>query len=65
MVVKPAANLPHLPDGSALPQPGLKVRGRDYLRLVYGPDYTGPANLERLRQRAVARKRSSPSASAP
>ena len=58
MVVKPAANLPHLPDGRALAQPGLKVRGRDYLRLVYGPDYTEPANLARLRQRAVARKRS-------
>ena len=58
MVVKPAANLPHLPDGRALAQPGLKVRGRDYLRLVYGPDYTEPANLTRLRQRAVARKRS-------
>ncbi len=63
MVVKPAANLPARPEPSAprrspLPQPGLKVRGRDYLRLVYGPDYTEPANLTRLRQRAVARKRS-------
>jgi protein phosphatase len=61
MVVKPAANLPSppkTPSPSPLPQPGLKVRGRDYLRLVYGPDYTEPANLTRLRQRAVARKRS-------
>jgi protein phosphatase len=46
------------PHRRPLPQPGLKVRGRDYLRLVYGPDYTEPANLARLRQRAVARKRS-------
>ena len=39
-------------------QPGLKVRGREYLRLIYGPDYTEPANLARLRQRAVGHKRS-------
>jgi protein phosphatase len=41
-----------------LVQPGLKVRGREYLRLIYGPDYTEPANLVRLRQRAVGHKRS-------
>lgn len=39
-------------------QPGLKVRGPDYLRLIYGPHYREPANLERLRQRDVGRKRS-------
>jgi hypothetical protein len=37
-------------------QPGIKVRGREYLRLVYGPDY--PAHLDRLRQRRVGLKRS-------
>jgi len=67
MVVKPAANLHRDPaltpgrDSSAgrgLVQPGLKVRGREYLRLIYGPDYTEPANLVRLRQRAVGHKRS-------
>jgi hypothetical protein len=34
-------------------QPGLEVRGREYLRLIYGPDYTEPQHLERLRQRAL------------
>ena len=55
MVVKPAANLTR---GDALVQPGLKVRGREYLRIIYGPDYTDPAHLARLRQRAVGHKRS-------
>jgi protein phosphatase len=56
MVVKPAANLVRSKKGLA--QPGLKVRGREYLRLIYGPDYTEPANLERLRQRHLGAKRS-------
>ena len=56
MVVKPAANLVRGPRG--LVQPGLKVRGREYLRVIYGPDYTEPANLARLRQRGLAHKRS-------
>src|SRR5260370_109366 len=43
---------------SPLVQPGLKVRGREYLRLIYGPDYTEPPNLARLRQRALSHKRS-------
>jgi protein phosphatase len=57
MVVKPAANLSRAHSGGLL-QPGLKVRGREYLRIIYGPDYTEPANLERLRQRALGHKRS-------
>jgi protein phosphatase len=56
MVVKPAANL--VRTGKGMAQPGLKVRGREYLRLIYGPDYTEPANLERLRQRNLGAKRS-------
>jgi protein phosphatase len=55
MVVKPA-NLTRGPGG--LVQPGLKVRGREYLRIIYGPDYTEPANLVRLRQRGLSHKRS-------
>ncbi|MDQ3610116.1 MAG: polynucleotide kinase-phosphatase [Actinomycetota bacterium] len=55
MVVKPAANLTKARRG--LVQPGLKVRGREYLRITYGPDYTRPANLLRLRQRNLGRKR--------
>ena len=65
MVVKPAANLTRgdasvqpAPGRPGLVQPGLKVRGREYLRIIYGPDYTEPANLARLRQRAVGHKRS-------
>ncbi|WP_436493754.1 polynucleotide kinase-phosphatase [Actinokineospora sp. HUAS TT18] len=52
MVVKPAAN--HVPKS----QPGVKVRGREYLRIIYGPDYTEPSNLSRLRDRKLNHKRS-------
>jgi protein phosphatase len=55
MVVKPAANLVRGVERAV--QPGLKVRGREYLRLVYGPDHTEPQHLERLRQRSLGRKR--------
>jgi protein phosphatase len=34
------------------------VRGREYLRIIYGPDYTEPANLTRLRSRHLGHKRS-------
>jgi protein phosphatase len=56
MVVKPAAGLLRGPKG--LVQPGLKVRGREYLRIIYGPDYTEPEHLARLRARSVGKKRS-------
>jgi protein phosphatase len=36
---------------------GRASRG-EYLRIIYGPDYTEPANLERLRQRGLAHKQS-------
>jgi polynucleotide kinase-phosphatase len=52
MVVKPAANRVQ---GA---QPGVKVRGREYLRIIYGPDYTEPENLARLRDRKLNHKRS-------
>jgi hypothetical protein len=32
--------------------------GPDYLRIICGPDYTEPANLDRLRQRGLGHKRS-------
>ena len=38
-------------------QPALKVRGAEYLRIVYGPEYSLPRHIERLRQRAIATKR--------
>jgi protein phosphatase len=56
MVVKPLANLVKAKDRYA--QPGVKVRGREYLRIIYGPDYTEPANLDRLRSRNLGHKRS-------
>jgi len=56
MVVKPLDNLVKINRGYA--QPGVKVRGREYLRIIYGPDYTEPANLERLRDRGLGHKRS-------
>jgi polynucleotide kinase-phosphatase len=37
-------------------QPGIKVRGREYLRIIYGPDYT--ESLDVLRHRFLGRKRS-------
>jgi protein phosphatase len=56
MVVKPAANLVRGRKG--LVQPGIKVRGREYLRIIYGPDYTEDRHLTRLRERNLNRKRS-------
>jgi polynucleotide kinase-phosphatase len=56
MVVKPAANLVRTAKGLA--QPGLKVRGQEYLRIIYGPDYTEPENFSRLRDRKLGHKRS-------
>ncbi|MZE79988.1 polynucleotide kinase-phosphatase, partial [Streptomyces sp. SID5475] len=57
MVVKPLRPLAR--DGRGrLVQPGVKVRGREYLRIVYGPEYTRPENLERLRARHLGHKRS-------
>jgi protein phosphatase len=55
MVVKP---LDFVVRGSrSLVQPALKIRGREYLRIIYGPDYTEPDNLERLRARGLRSKR--------
>lgn len=38
-------------------QPALKVRGREYLRIIYGPEYTAPENLSRLRARGTSARR--------
>jgi protein phosphatase len=56
MVVKPLDFIARGRRG--IVQPALKCRGREYLRIIYGPEYTLPENLERLRQRGVAGKRS-------
>ncbi|MFF5937222.1 polynucleotide kinase-phosphatase [Streptomyces sp. NPDC012508] len=57
MVVKPLAAFVR-GAGGRLVQPGVKVRGREYLRIIYGPEYTRPENLERLRNRFLGHKRS-------
>ncbi|MFE4832742.1 polynucleotide kinase-phosphatase [Streptomyces sp. NPDC056672] len=57
MVVKPLAALVRDEKGR-LVQPGIKVRGREYLRIIYGPEYTRPENLQRLRSRFLGHKRS-------
>ncbi|MFC4329275.1 polynucleotide kinase-phosphatase [Streptomyces andamanensis] len=57
MVVKPLGALVRTPEGR-LVQPGVKCRGREYLRIIYGPEYTRPDNLARLRQRFLHHKRS-------
>jgi protein phosphatase len=55
MVVKPMEFVAR--GGRGIAQPALKVRGREYLRIIYGPEYAEPANLERLRRRALGAKR--------
>jgi protein phosphatase len=55
MVVKPLEFVTRGPRGLA--QPALKCRGSEYLRIIYGPEYSEPANLERLRKRGLATKR--------
>lgn len=41
-----------------LVQPAVKCRGKEYLRIIYGPEYVAPENLERLRNRGLSGKRS-------
>lgn len=56
MVVKPWDFIARGTQG--LVQPAVKCRGREYLRIIYGPEYTLPEHLERLRARALRHKRS-------
>ena len=56
VVVKPHALTVSKGERSIV-QPALKVRGRDYLRIIYGPDYDLLENLSRLRERAIGSKR--------
>jgi protein phosphatase len=56
MVVKPLEWIVRGRRG--LVQPALKCRGREYLRIIYGPEYTLPEHLERLRRRGLSAKRS-------
>ena len=56
IVIKPHTFLSKGPKG--IIQPALKCRGREYLRLIYGPEYTLPHHLDRLRARGLGAKRS-------
>ena len=56
MVVKPFDFI--VKTRKELVQPAIKCRGREYLRIIYGPEYTIPENMERLRNRSLGRKRS-------
>lgn len=56
MVVKPYNFIATGPEG--LLQPAVKCRGSEYLRIIYGPEYDLPENLQRLKQRGLSRKQS-------
>ena len=56
IVVKPLDFIARGPKG--LVQPALKCRGREYLRIIYGPEYTADDQLPRLRKRGLSGKRS-------
>jgi protein phosphatase len=56
MVVKPLEFVMRGKKG--LVQPAVKCRGREYLRIIYGPDYTADEHLTRLRKRGLGAKRS-------
>lgn len=57
MVVKPYQFTAYGTDGMLL-QPAVKCRGKEYLRIIYGPEYCKPENLTRLKKRGLAKKRS-------
>lgn len=56
MVVKPREFVARGRKG--LVQPGVKCRGAEYLRIIYGPEYLLGEHLERLRRRSLKHKRS-------
>jgi protein phosphatase len=41
-----------------LVQPAIKCRGKEYLRIIYGPEYSAPENIVRLKNRGLSGKRS-------
>lgn len=56
MVIKPADFV--VLGKRGLVQPAIKCRGSEYLRIIYGPEYSRPEHLERLRERGLSTKRS-------
>ena len=55
MVVKPYNFIEK--DGKGLIQPAIKIRGKEYLRIIYGPEYTATENIVRLKSRGLNAKR--------
>ena len=55
MVVKPYDFI--ATKGTELLQPAVKCRGREYLRIIYGPEYMLEDNLARLKKRSLSKKR--------
>jgi protein phosphatase len=55
MVVKPMEFIARSKKG--ILQPAVKCRGREYLRIIYGPEYTGDVKMQRLRRRSLGKKR--------
>ena len=56
MVIKPVDVV--VPSKRSVVQPGIKCRGPEYLRIIYGAEYTSPDQLSRLRERGLGHKRS-------
>lgn len=56
MVVKPLNYIAYDKKGKLI-QPAVKCRGREYLRIIYGPEYTMEAHLPRLKSRSLGKKR--------
>lgn len=56
MVVKPLEFISHGKKG--LVQPAIKCRGREYIRIIYGPEYSRDENMKVLKNRSLGRKRS-------
>jgi protein phosphatase len=57
MSMKCSAGFSHQSD-RGLAQPALKCRGREYLRISYGPEYMDEQNLVRLQNHGLGWKRS-------
>lgn len=56
MVVKPLDFIAY--GNGNLAQPAIKCRGKEYLRIIYGPEYDLPQNISRLKKRSLSRKQS-------
>ena len=56
MVIKPF-DFVFYAEKYGLVQPAFKCRGKEYFRIIYGPEYCEKENLDRLKKRGLAKKR--------